>query len=328
MRVEAVAVGARNRLRGGAVFEPQKGGAEAESGREAASDVRALNGTHGRLPGRQWQRARNKRGPSVPGSLPHVAGHARADFLGSGAGVFLAFAWSAASPNVARADGRREARQSALREDFTVQTGSSPAAARRELVEHRLCGVRSWRVPRAEGDELAFVGGGRVFRTQLATGDRAPPLSVARTPRARERQVVAHPPHHHRANDRARRRDTPSTRRPRHMDLVETGRYDITLQAASARPTSHAAPPHRPAARLPSLPRRRPRSRSPRPRSPRPALPCPSPPGGPQSWRSAPPKLLRPGESFRLRGVVLDAKGCERTRGSVEGGYRQAPRAA
>lgn len=234
-------------------------------------------------------------------------------FLGLLAGVFLAFAWSAASPNVARADGLEgKWRQSALREDFTVQnwleSGCGPAPKSSSTGGGEVVEIR------AEGDELVFVGGGRVFRTN-ACYDPMPNLQRGS--------------HSRDANGKSwRTRCTTAPNDPRsavlntlvnatterHMDLVETGRYEITLEGGKCvadikrtrsfdRIDDSAAPVPPPAP-----------SKEPKPA---PAEPTPRPAlcgivGEPQKLEVRPSrKLLRPGESFRLRGVVLDAKGCE-----------------
>jgi hypothetical protein len=219
------------------------------------------------------------------------------------------FIWA----SVSRADGSLEGkwRQSALREDFTVQnwleSGCGPAPKSTTSGGGEVVEVR------AEGDELVFVGGGRVYRTN-ACYDPMPNLQRGS--------------HSRDANGKTwRTRCTTAPNDPRsavlntlvnasterHIDLVETGRYEITLESGkcvadikrtrsfdrvddnAASPTAAPSPAPKPAAPDPA---------------PRPAL-C-GVVGEPQKLEVRPSrKLLRPGETFKLRGVVLDAKGCE-----------------
>ncbi|MBX3206012.1 MAG: zinc ribbon domain-containing protein [Labilithrix sp.] len=219
---------------------------------------------------------------------------------------------SATSP--ARADSKLDGRwkQSALRENFTVQqwldTGCGPppqstSTGGGEVVEVRM-----------EGDELAFVGGGRVYRTNQCY-DPMPTLS---------RETHSRDPN----GKTWRTRCTTAPTDPRkatlntlvvatteaHIDVVETGRYEITLESGrciadvkrtrsftrvpdDAAPTATAttAPP-KPTAKEPDPPR---------------TAACGSP-GDPQKLEVRPSKkLLRTGEAFKFRGLVLDAKGCE-----------------
>jgi hypothetical protein len=216
-----------------------------------------------------------------------------------------------------RADGSLEGkwRQSALREDFTVQnwleSGCGPAPKSTTSGGGEVVEVR------AEGDELVFVGGGRVYRTN-ACYDPMPNLQRGS--------------HSRDANGKTwRTRCTTAPNDPRsavlntlvnasterHIDLVETGRYEITLESGkcvadikrtrsfdrvddnAASPTA-AVVPHSGEAPKPAAPDP----------APRPAL-C-GVVGEPQKLEVRPSrKLLRPGETFKLRGVVLDAKGCE-----------------
>ena len=234
----------------------------------------------------------------------------------AGALAFLAaFAASLALPGVAHADLQVDGRwrQGALREEFTVQqwlpngcgptpqTGTSGGG---EIVTIRL-----------EGDELAFVGGGRVYRSNQCY-DQMPTL---------QRET-----HSRDANGRTwRTRCTTPPADPRkailntlviaqsdtHIDIVETGRYEIVLETgrcvadvkrtrtydivAEDKPavTASAEPPP-PVVKEPKAPP-----------EPKPAV-CESP-GDPVRLEVRPSKkLLRTGESFQFRASVLDAKGC------------------
>lgn len=164
-----------------------------------------------------------------------------------------------------------------------------------------------------EGDELAFVGGGRVFRTNQCYD---PMPTLARETHSRD------------PNGKSwRTRCTTAPTDPRkatlntlvvattesHIDIVETGRYEITLESgrcmadvkrtrsftrvSDAAPTATATtPPPKPTAKEPEPPR---------------TSVCGSP-GEPSKLEVRPSKkLLRTGESFKFRGLVLDAKGCE-----------------
>ena len=225
--------------------------------------------------------------------------------------VALFFVWPV---SVARADLQVDGRwrQGALREDFTVQqwlpngcgptpqTGTSGGG---EIVTIRL-----------EGDELAFVGGGRVYRSNQCY-DQMPTL---------QRET-----HSRDANGKTwRTRCTTPANDPRkailntlviaqsdtHIDIVETGRYEIVLETgrcvadvkrtrtydivAEEKPavSASAAPP--PVEKVPKAPL-----------EPKPAA-CESP-GDPVRLEVRPSKkLLRTGESFQFRASVLDAKGC------------------
>ena len=230
------------------------------------------------------------------------------------AGALASFAASLALPGVAHADLQVDGRwrQGALREEFTVQqwlpngcgptpqTGTSGGG---EIVTIRL-----------EGDELAFVGGGRVYRSNQCY-DQMPTL---------QRET-----HSRDANGKTwRTRCTTPPADPRkailntlviaqsdtHIDIVETGRYEIVLETgrcvadvkrtrtydivAEDKPavTASAEPP--PAVKEPKAPP-----------EPKPGA-CESQ-GNPVRLEVRPSKkLLRTGESFQFRASVLDAKGC------------------
>ena len=214
--------------------------------------------------------------------------------------------------SVSRADGLEgKWRQSALREDFTVQnwleSGCGPAPKSTSSGGGEVVEVR------AEGDELVFVGGGRVYRTN-ACYDPMPNLQRGS--------------HSRDANGKSwRTRCTTAPNDPRsavlntlvnasterHIDLVETGRYEITLEGGKCvadikrtRSFDRVDDGNAPA----------PASAAPAPKEPKPET-APRPAlcgivGEPQKLEVRPSrKLLRPGETFKLRGVVLDAKGCE-----------------
>ncbi|MDF2692654.1 MAG: hypothetical protein K0S65_1037, partial [Labilithrix sp.] len=217
------------------------------------------------------------------------------------------------APRFARAEAKLDGRwkQSALREDFTVQqwldTGCGPppqstTTGGGEIVEVRM-----------EGDELAFVGGGRVFRTNQCYD---PMPTLARETHSRD------------PNGKTwRTRCTTSPTDPRkatlntlvvatteaHIDLVETGRYEITLEngrcmadVKRTRSFTLVTDNTTPTATASAVPV--PTTKEPEP--PRASL-CGSP-GDPSKLEVRPSKkLLRTGEAFKFRGLVLDTRGCE-----------------
>jgi hypothetical protein len=209
-------------------------------------------------------------------------------------------------------DGRW--RQSALREDFTVQqwldTGCGPPPQSTTTGGGEVIDVRM------EGDELAFVGGGRVFRTNQCY-DSMPTL--ARQSHSRDASGKSW-----------RTQCTTAPKDPRkatlntlvvatteaHIDLVETGRYEIILEngrcMADVKRTrsftlvrdDEAAPTTATATAPP-----KPTAKDPEP--PKPSA-CGAGGGEPSKLEVRPSKkLIRSGEAFKFRGVVLDAKGCE-----------------
>lgn len=215
----------------------------------------------------------------------------------------------------ARADLKLDGRwkQSPLREDFTVQqwldAGCGPHPQSTTTGGGEIISIR------LEGDELAFVGGGRVYRTN-ACYDPMPTLS--RESHSRDA-----------SGKTWRTRCTTAPADPRktvlntlvvattdtHIDLIETGRYEITLENGrcmadvkrtrsfdlvegdnNTTPTATATTPPTP------TPTRDP---EPKPNA------CASP-GEPNKLEVRPSKkLLRTGEAFKFRALVLDAKGCD-----------------
>jgi hypothetical protein len=220
-----------------------------------------------------------------------------------------------AAPSTAHAEVKLDGkwRQSALREDFTVQqwldTGCGPPPQSTTTGGGEVIDVRM------EGDELAFVGGGRVFRTNQCY-DAMPTLarqSHSRDPNGKSwrTQCTTAPKDPRKATLNTLVIATTEA----HIDLVETGRYEITLEngrcmadvkrtrsftlvrdddpAPTATTTATTAPP--------------------KPKDPEPPKPnvCGTP-GDPTKLEVRPSKkLMRTGEAFKFRGLVLDAKGCE-----------------
>jgi hypothetical protein len=214
---------------------------------------------------------------------------------------------------VARADLQVDGRwrQGPLREDFTVQqwlpNGCGPTPQTGTSGGGEIVTIRM------EGDELAFVGGGRVYRSNQCY-DQMPTLS--RETHSRD------------ANGKTwRTRCTTPPNDPRkailntlvvattdaHIDVIETGRYEIVLETGKCvadvkrtrtfdlvsddKPAVSAAPP-------PAVTKEPPPKPEPKPAQ------CESP-GEPTRLEVRPSKkLLRTGETFQFRALVLDDKGC------------------
>ncbi len=226
--------------------------------------------------------------------------------------VLALFVWAllAARASEARAEPHFDGRwkQSALTETFTVQTwlnacGEAPKNASTgggEIVSIRL-----------EGDELAIVGGGRVYRTNQCY-DAMPTLSReshSREPNGKTwRTRCTTPPNDPR---KAILNTLVVATTDTHIDLIETGRYEIVLKEGTciadikrerrfdlvADESPLPAPTKEPApAPAPTV-------------EPKPAA-CATP-GEPSRLEVRPSKkLLRTGETFPFRAVVLDDKGC------------------
>jgi hypothetical protein len=204
-----------------------------------------------------------------------------------------------------RFDGKWK--QTALREDFTVQnwlSGCGPPPQSTSTGGGEIVTIRM------EGDELAIIGGGRVFRTNQCY-DPMPNLTRESHSRASDgktwRTRCTTPP----ADPRKAILNTLVVAQTEaHLDLVETGRYEITLENGrcmadvkrtrsfvivtdeSTGPSPTPAP-----APTPTVKEEGPR-------------PCAAA-GEPAKLEVRPSKkLLRTGESFAFRGAVLDAKGC------------------
>lgn len=218
------------------------------------------------------------------------------------------------SPRSAIADPKLDARwkQSALREDFTVQEWldarcgpppQSTSSGGGESIEVRL-----------EGDDLAFVGGGRVYRTNQCY-DPMPTLSRethSRDPNGKtwRTRCATAPADPRKVVLNTLVVATTDTR----IDIVETGRYEIVVEngrcmADVKRTRSYSVVQDESTPATPSA------APTPKPRPTEPETPSPgvcATPGDPTKLEVRPSKkLLRPGESFRFRAVVLDARGCE-----------------
>src|SRR6185295_17755579 len=202
-------------------------------------------------------------------------------------------------------DGRWK--QSALTESFTVQTwinacGEAPKSSTTgggEIVSIRL-----------EGDELTVVGGGRVYKTNTCY-DPMPTLareSHSRDPSGKTwRTRCTTPPNDPR---KAILNTLVAATTDTHIDLRETGRYEIVLKEGtciadvSRTRSFDLVADDKPAISASAAPAPAPTKDQPKPNV------CTSV-GDPQRLEVRPSKkLMRPGESFAFRAVVLDEKGC------------------
>jgi siroheme synthase (precorrin-2 oxidase/ferrochelatase) len=172
----------------------------------------------------------------------------------------------------------------------------------------------------AEGDELVFVGAGRAFRTNQCWDQMSTLVRVAhsRSPSGRAWSTrCATPP-----NDPRRANITTSivASTDTRIDIIETGRYEIThsegscvadvkrtrslnlVARAGSAPSASASSAPPPASTVAAPP--------PSPPPPPPNVDC-SAPGEPARLEVRPSrKLLRSGETFTFRATVRDAKGC------------------
>jgi hypothetical protein len=246
-------------------------------------------------------------------SLEHRVGGSRviASSIRAVLAAALFFAWPA---SVARADLQLDGRwrQGALREEFTVQQwlaegcGPTPATGTSgggEIVTIRL-----------EGDELAFVGGGRVYRSNQCYD---PMPTLQRETHSRDangktwRTRCTTPPNDPR---RAILNTLVIAQNDTHIDIVETGRYEIVIATGRCvadvkRTRSYSlVTDDKPAASATAEPAEPPAEPKVAP-EPKPGT-CDSP-GDPVRLEVRPSKkLLRAGESFQFRASVLDSKGC------------------
>ncbi len=202
-------------------------------------------------------------------------------------------------------------KQSPLKEEYTVQKwlsecGSAPVSGPSGGGE--IISVHQ------EGDELAFVGGGRVFRTNQCY-DQMPTLARethTRDPSGKTwRTRCTTPPSDPRA---AVINTLVSIGSDTHIDIVETGRYEISLNdgrctadvkrtrsldlAAREGPVASAPSPTPAPASTPA-------------RSSAAAENQCALPGDPARLEVRPSrKLLRTGDAFAFRAIVVDADGC------------------
>jgi hypothetical protein len=211
----------------------------------------------------------------------------------------------------ARADSALDGtwKQGPLREDYTVQKWLSACGP--APVSGSTGGGESISV-RQEGDEVAFLGGGRVFRTNQCYD---PMQTLARETHSRDpsgklwRTRCTTPP----SDPRRAAIDTVvSVANSHHIDVAETGRYEIVLNEGRCVADIHRSrtfdlvPAEAPVASAPA-PRPQPQ---PVTQSAAPSNPCASP-GDPARLEVRPSrKLLRTGDAFAFRSIVLDRSGC------------------
>jgi hypothetical protein len=215
------------------------------------------------------------------------------------------------APREARADFAADGRwrQGPLREELTVrqwlpECGPEPQSSTTgggEVVNVRL-----------EGDELAFVGGGRVYRTNQCY-DAMPTLARethSRDPGGKTWRTRCTTP----AGDprRAVLNTLVVATTDTHLDVVETGRYEIivangTCMADVKRTRGwDLVQDDKPAPSATAKPAPEPKP------EPRPQAKACDAPGEPSRLEVRPSrKLLRTGESFQLHAVVLDGQGCD-----------------
>jgi hypothetical protein len=200
-------------------------------------------------------------------------------------------------------------KQGGLREEYTVQQwlpGCGRAPANGTIGGGEVIAIKE------EGDELSFVGGGRVFRTNQCY-DEMPTL--VRQTHSREgsgriwRTRCATPP----ADPRNAVMNTlVSVTSDTHIDLVETGRYEITLKEGRCTadvkrtrsfelvPAAAAASTTQPPPKVPEV------VRPPEP----PGNVCATPGEAARLEVRPSKKVVKTGESFGFQAVVRDGKGC------------------
>jgi hypothetical protein len=212
-------------------------------------------------------------------------------------------------PGEARADLPTDGTWKAgpLKEDYTVQKWLSACGP--APVSGSSGGGESISIHQ-EGDELAFIGGGRVFRSNQCYDQMQ---TLARETHSRDpsgklwRTRCTTPP----SDPRRAAIDTVvSVASPHHIDVVESGRYEIALTEGRCVADIHRSrtfdlvAAEAPAASAPAP--------TPEPAAERvaPLNACASP-GDPARLEVRPSrKLLRTGEAFAFRSIVLDSRGC------------------
>lgn len=218
--------------------------------------------------------------------------------------VFLAFSALALSSGTARADLDGQWKQGPLREQYTVQQwlpGCGPPPVSMSTGGGETITVRT------EGDELSFIGAGRVFQTNQCY-DPMPTLARdahSRDPSGKSWQTRCTTPPSDPRHALMQTRVTVTS--DTHIELAETGRYEITLKdghcvADVSRSRSFDMIVNAPAATATTpapVATHEPVSAS-----------CASP-GEPARLEVRPSKkILRTGESFAFQAIVRDANGC------------------
>lgn len=219
-----------------------------------------------------------------------------------------------APPSPARADAALDGkwRQSALREDFTVQRwqeGCGPPP------QSSSSGGGESITVKTEGDVLAFIGGGRVYRSNqcydLLPGLARESYSHAAGSRQWRTRCTTPPSDPRKTVMQTLVAATSDT----HIAVTETGRYEIAHEgglcvADVRRSRSYdLVAPDAPAASA-SVPAPAPAPAPTPPPDPPPPAACAQP--GPAARLEVRPskKLLRAGESFPFRAKVVDEAGC------------------
>jgi hypothetical protein len=202
-------------------------------------------------------------------------------------------------------------KQGALREDYTVQQwlpGCGPPPVSGATGGGELVTIRQ------EGDELAFLGGGRVYRTNQCY-DQMPTLTRdahSREPSGRTwRTRCTTPPADPR---RAMLNTLVVATSDTHIDVIETGRYEIALKEGRciadvkrSRTYDLVTKDEPPAPATASAPTAQPTATG---KSAPPRQVCTSP-GEPARLEVRPSrKLMKTGDSYAFRAVVMDAAGC------------------
>jgi hypothetical protein len=228
--------------------------------------------------------------------------------------LFALAAWIRVSPASADAVVDGTWKQGPLKEDYTVQKWLSACGP--APVSGSSGGGESVSV-RLEGDELAFLGGGRVFHTNQCY-DQMPTLvreTHTRDPSGKTwRTRCTTPPSDPR---RAAINTLVTITSDKHIDIAESGRYEISLNegkcTADVKRTrgldlvSNAAPVAETPTATPAA------TATPIPT----ANPCASP-GEPKRLEARPSrKLLRTGDTFTFRAIVTDDAGCATRTGTT-----------
>ncbi len=208
----------------------------------------------------------------------------------------------------ANADFDGQWKQSPLREQYTVQQwlpGCGPPPVSMSTGGGETITVRE------EGDELSFIGGGRVFKTNQCY-DPMPTLARdahSRDPSGRSWQTRCTTPPSDPRYALMQTRVTATS--DRHIDVQETGRYEVTLKegkcvADIARSRSYDMMQVAAAASTAQPPPPQP-TQTPQPTT---SSACTSP-GDPARLEVRPSKkILRTGETFAFQASVRDANGC------------------
>ena len=225
--------------------------------------------------------------------------------VGAAIAIVATLSTSVAPADAAVKEGRY--RQSALKEDYTVQQWLTECGP---TPQNSSVGGGETATLKLEGDELSIIGGGRVFRTNQCY-DSMPNLTRKSHSRASDggswRSQCVTPDNDPR---KAVLNTLITATSDAHVEMTETGRYEVVLDTgrclADVRRTrswdlvSDEVPPTAPPAVPTALaPRIEPRQTA-----------CDTP-GEPTRLAVTPSrKLLRTGESFQFKAAVLDDRGC------------------